>query len=93
MHNTHTTSLFKTWVKNVYSLWLTSGDTCGYIYTAITPLVQSTHIIRVQLPLYTQLTTSFTPSLFTAFFRNFNLLIHHLYPLSTAPTIKYKEIN
>lgn len=87
------TPLSTAWVKNVYSLWVTGGVVCGYIYTGILTTLRLPTTMVVKPQPYTHLTTSFTPSLFTAFFRHFNLLITHLYTLSTVPTIKTKEIN
>ena len=93
MLNIHTTPLSQAWVKNVYSLWASSGSTCAQSYTGLYSLNDKRHTVGVQPHLYTQLTTSFAPSLFTVFFVKFNLLITRLYTLSTAPIIKTKEIN
>lgn len=93
MLKTQENPLLTTWVKNVYSLWAKGGDICGYICTGIHSLLHVTTKMGVKPQSYTHLTTSFTPSLFTGFFIPFNLLITHLYTLSTAPIIKYKEEN
>ncbi len=93
MPKSYTNPLHITWVKNVYSLWVKGGDMCGYIYTGIHSALHANTNMGVKPQSYTHLTTSFTPSLFTAIFSTFNLLFTHLYTLSTAPTIKTKEIN
>ncbi len=85
--------LLQPWVKNVYSLWVKGGALCGYLYTTISPQYTRKAVMGVKPQSYTHLTTSFTPSFFTVFFTNFNLLISYLYTLSTAPIIKTKELN
>lgn len=92
MLNTLSTPLFQTWVKNVYSLWVPSGDTCVDSYTVAHTAQCKTASMGVKPQLSPQLTTSFTPSLYTVFFRQFNLLMGRLYTVSTAPIIKTKEL-
>lgn len=80
-------TLFKTWVKNVYSLCVEGVITCAESYTA-----RATHALqyiqlRVQPLLFTHILDSFTPASYTANFNYFNLLSSHLYTLSTPPTI------
>lgn len=79
-----------TWVKNVYSLWVCSVDTCVDSYTAFHKASHSPALTRVQPQFYTHLATSFTPQMFTEIISNFNLLIARLYTVSTAPIIKTK---
>ena len=87
MHKTTPLPVYN-WVKNVYSLCVNRGATCDFTYT--TPTL--THLTGVtmgaQPQSFTHFSTSFTPSLYTAFFSNFNLLMNRLYTLSTAPIIK-----
>ena len=92
MLNFYPTPLFQTWVKNVYSLCVVRGDICGYSYTGTNLPTQQTIKVVVQPQTYTHLTTSFAPSLYTAFFSHLHLLITHLYTLSTGPIIKTKEL-
>lgn len=80
------------WVKNVYSLCVNRGAPCDFVYTSSTLTPTSPIEIGVQPQTFTHFSTSFTPSLYTGFFAMFNLLMNHLYTLSTAPTItKTKE--
>ena len=80
------------WVKNVYSLCVNRGATCDFTYTTPTLTHLTGATMGAQTQTFTHFSTSFTPSLYTAFFSNFNLLMSHLYTLSTAPIItKTKE--
>ena len=80
------------WVKNVYSLCANSAVNGDFLYTSSTTKAPSTQSVRVQLSIFTHFLASFTPSSYTAFFTQFNLLPIHLYTLSTAPIItKTKE--
>ena len=88
MHNTHTTSLFKTWVKNVYSLWANTWITGAYMYTAVSNSTTHPAKQRVQPSTFTHYLDSFTPGLYTRKFSYFNLLNTYLYTLSTPPIIK-----
>jgi hypothetical protein len=81
------------WVKNVYSLRTASGNNSVHTvlsYTApeVQPLSQ-----RVQLPTYTQVTLVLSASLSTLKMLIQPLLIAHLYPVSTVPTIKKNKEN
>ncbi len=80
------------WVKNVYSLCIEGGVTCVSKFTGSRNSYTTHYTYRVQPTSYTHLSKFFTPALYTAFFRNFNLLNIHLYTLSTAPiNTKTKE--
>jgi len=81
------------WVKNVYSLRTAGGNNSAQTalsYTA--PLVQQ-HSQRVQLPTYTQVTRRLSAALSTLEMSFQPLLIAHLYPVSTVPTIKKNTEN
>lgn len=92
MLNNHVNPLSQAWVKNVYSLCVERGYTCGSLYTDMRTTTTSTINMGVKPQSYTQLTTSFTPYIFTAIFSNLYLLIHHLYTVSTGPIIKTKGL-
>ncbi len=85
-------SLSKAWVKNVYSLCADYGVKCVHIYTGSRLHTTKSYSYSAQPQLYTQLTTIFTPQLYTAFLSQFNLLNNRLYTLSTAPIINEKRL-
>ena len=82
----------KKWVKNVHSLWVERGDTCGYLYTTVGTQLTASTATRVKPSTYTHSSPTYTPHIFTRYFTRFNLLIHHLYTVSTAPIIKTKKL-
>lgn len=86
------TPLPQTWVKNVYSLGKLQGITIGQLFTGgYTSLSTPSHI-RVKPQLFNHFIDTFTPYLFTQYFKELNLLMGRLYTVSTAPTItKMKE--
>lgn len=88
MLNIHTTPLFSTWVKNVYSLCVEGVINSAHLSPTMNNHLLTTLNQRVKLSFSTASITSFTPSLYTANFPYFNLLNIHLYTLSTVPTIK-----
>lgn len=88
MLNIHATSLFSTWVKNVYSLCVEGVVNRAQSYTDTYKSTFTPNLTRVQPTTFTQLVDSFAPFVYTANFRYFNLLNAHLYTVSTAPTIK-----
>ena len=92
MHNMYSNPLFQTWVKNVYSLCAQSVHTCGHIYTDSHQSPYPSATMGVKPQFCTQVTTSFTPYIFTVFFNKLHLLIHHLYTVSTGPIIKTKGL-
>lgn len=73
------------WVKNVYSLRTAGGTTGALLYTASLPSTSSNHQAVYNLPALTLSLHRFATYLYTAIFSYFNLLLHHLYPQSTAP--------
>lgn len=81
------TSLFQTWVKNVYSLCVEGVVTRAKSYTGRPMNAPQSTQPRVQPLLFTQILDSFAPTSYTANFNYFNLLSSHLYTLSTPPTI------
>lgn len=79
-------------IQYVYSLCAQAVETCGRLYTGIVQLPGTTHQLVGKPHSYTHFSRSFTPYLYTAYFRHINLLYTDLYPVSTAPTItKTKE--
>jgi hypothetical protein len=81
------------WVKNVYSLRTVSGNNSVQTVLSYTaPQVQA-HSQRVQLGTYTQVTRRLSAALSTLKMSFQPLLIAHLYPVSTVPTIKKKKEN
>lgn len=82
-----------TWVKNVYSLRMISGIDSGNTIVSYTPPTLASIGLWVQTPIYTQLTTKFSAVLSTLNIPQLHLLIRHLYPVSTVPTIKKKKEN
>ena len=85
MPNRFSTLLSTAWVKNVYSLWVAGGKTCVNIYTALYMNMPKALTLRVKPHLFTHVTTSFTPSLYTAFFSRLTDVKSGLYTVSTAP--------
>lgn len=83
----------QTWVKNVYSLRITSGVVSGESLNSYTPPTLATQSLWVQVPSFTQVYTNFSAVLSTAKNALFNLLNTQLYPVSTAPIIKKKKEN
>lgn len=80
------------WVKNVYSLCVNRGVSGDSLYTLSYPPYANSPTMWVKPSIFTHFVASFTPTLYTAFFGKFNLLMTHLCTLSTAPTItKTKE--
>jgi len=80
--------MFNAWVKNVHSLCVEGVVTSAYSYTGTLSSSEISSVIRAQPSLITSFLNSFTPYSYTAFFTQFNLLITHLYTVSTAPIIK-----
>lgn len=81
-------STSQTWVKNVYSLWVTGGVTGAHLYTPSTAYQLLPTTLRVQPTVITTFLNSFTPYSYTAIFSDLTDINYHLSPLSTAPTIK-----
>lgn len=81
-------TLSTAWVKNVYSLRIAQGVTSGYSSTPLPSLSKNTTAQRVQTPFFTHTIRNLSARLSTQKNQLFNLLSNHLYPLSTAPTIK-----
>ena len=81
------------WVKNVYSLRIDSGMNSGYPLFSYTGPLSVIAGVRGQVPSFTQLITQLSAVLSTVKNHIFNLLHSHLYPVSTAPTIKKKKEN
>lgn len=75
------------WVKIVNKLGVHSANSCGLIYTAEQLFNPNTPTNSEKLPTFSLFNTVYSAQLSTTFLANFNLLIRHLYPLSTAPTI------
>ena len=92
MLNTYVNPLLSAWVKNVYSLCFDGGYACGSLYTDMRTTSLRAINMGVKPQSYTQLTTSFTPYIFTAIFSNLYLLMNHLYTVSTGPIIKTKGL-
>lgn len=86
-------TLSQAWVKNVYSLRIARGVTGGQTYTESCSDTQITPSPVYKHPTLSRLLPAFEPSLSTTIFRQFNLLINHLYPLSTVPTITETKEN
>jgi len=83
--------MFNTWVKNVYSLRMTSGIEGGDIPLSYTPPTLAYSRIRVQTLSFTHVSTMFSAALSTLKNSYLHLLNSHLYPVSTVPTIKKKK--
>ena len=87
------TSLFFTWVKNVYSLRTPGGTNSDYLYTDHLLAAQFTksavHNPQVT-PLFVQ---ALATQLSTAKNDQLHLLYSRLYPQSTPPINKKKKIN
>jgi len=81
------------WVKNVYSLRIARGVTGGQTYTETTRMAQDPVSPVHKHPHLSQLLPVFEPNLSTTIYRQFNLLINHLYPLSTSPIITETKEN
>ncbi len=75
------------WLKNVYSLCISYSNGRVNTSTPAYPTQASYRSMGVQLPFYTQVLASFTPSLYTRFFENLPLLNVQLFTLSTPPII------
>jgi len=96
LKNTYnTTSLSFTlvdkWIKNVYSLRITTGTTSDNLPTPIHLTQQFTYpsVYNSQVtPLFVRVFTSLFSTLENTYF---NLLYSHLYPQSTAPINKKKR--
>ena len=73
------------WVKNVYSLRTAGGTTSAMLYTASLLPISSGFEAVYKSPALTLSLHRFTAYLYTAKISVFNLLLHHLYPQSTAP--------
>ena len=86
-------TLSPTWVKNVYSLRTAGGVTSDKTYTEGYSGAQITRSPVHKHPHLSGLLPAFEPDLSTAIYRQFNLLINHLYPLSTVPTITETKEN
>jgi hypothetical protein len=91
MLNTLANPLFTAWVKNVHNMCLQYGMNCVRVFTAYVKTYTRPIPRSVKPQFYTQLTTSFTPVLYTAFSRIFNLLNGLLYTVSTAPINSKKK--
>jgi len=81
------------WVKNVYSLRIARRVTGGQTYTETTKETLDVTSPVHKHPHLSQLLPVFEPDLSTAIYRQFNLLINHLYPLSTSPIITETKEN
>lgn len=77
-----------TWVKNVYSLRKAHSITSGPLYTDVLQKSINPQTDVYNLPVLPQFIPAFYTLLSTHFLVNLPPLIHHLYPQSTAPTIK-----
>lgn len=86
-------TLSQAWVKNVYSLRIARGVTGGQTYTESVQNSQSALSPVHKHPTLSRLLPVFEPNLSTTISRQFNLLINHLYPLSTHPTITETKEN
>ena len=93
MLNFYPTPLFQTWVKNVYSMWLTGVKTRGYLSPASRKKATIPVKHSAQISFSTHTMNTFPPALYTAIFAQITDVISYLSPLSTAPIIKTKEIN
>jgi hypothetical protein len=91
MLNFYATPLSSGWVKNVHNMCVAYGMNCGLVSTSTHSLRNKPTTQRVKPLFFTQLTTSFTPTLYTVIFRYFNLLHNLLYTVSTAPTNSKKK--
>lgn len=81
-----------TWVKNVYSLGIRSGERCGLLPTPLTLHHTVVTTPGVQLLFIPQVFSTFTLQLYTYISALFTLVKTYLYTVSTAPTItKTKE--
>ena len=80
------------WVKNVYSLRTAGGTTGASLYTASLPLTSYGTKAVYNSPALTPSLHRFAPYLYTVIFGHFNLLLHHLYPQSTAPINMKKKL-
>jgi len=81
------------WVKNVYSLRTVGGNNSVQTALSYTALERQPYSQRVQLPTYTQVTRRLSAALSTLEMSFQPLLIAHLYPVSTVPTIKKNTEN
>jgi hypothetical protein len=81
------------WVKNVYSLRTASGNNSAQTALSYTAPQVQPYSQRVQLPTYTQVTRRLSAALSTLTMSLQPLLITHLYPVSTVPTIKKNKEN
>ena len=80
------------WVKNVYSMGIVGGKSQGNLYTDTYQFTHFMYKVVVKSSTFHHFINTKAPYLFTRYFKKFNLLIPHLYTLSTAPTItKTKE--
>jgi hypothetical protein len=87
------TSLFTTWVKNVYSLCVDSAVNSVHLYTGAYFAQCGAYEKRVQPAFSTHSLDSFTPRIYTPIFAYLPLLYRWLFTVSTYPTInKMKEI-
>lgn len=80
------------WVKNVYNLCATLGQTGAHLSTPTTLLVPPAPDTGVKLLALPHIFDKFFSPSYTAFHASSNLLFGHLSPLSTPPIInKMKE--
>ena len=73
------------WVKNVYSLRTAGGTTSATLYTASLLPIDLDFKAVYNSPVLALSLHRFTTYLYTVKISVFNLLLHHLYPQSTAP--------
>lgn len=93
MSNSMPWALSTAWVKNVYSLRMDSGIARGETSFSYTPPTPAFSRLWVQSPIFTHIPLRLSAVLPTLKNTYFHLLIHHLYPVSTAPIIKKKKEN
>ena len=86
-------TVFSSWVKNVHKLRIQRRETQGQVSTQASLATHNTPLPANKLLVIPSLVHGFYPQLFTAKKSQFNLLVRHLYPLSTWPTINTKKEN
>ena len=84
--------------KDVYNLWEQTSISGAYLSPEAHRLVINPQLPSAKLHFLPNLINSYTPFIYTAKYRLFNLLNHWLYTVSTPPTItkvnkKFKKSN
>lgn len=90
-HPFTTTSIFTTWVNNVYNLWAQGVKTSANLYTAVVKILNRPKTMWVKPDFSTLAMNTFPPTSYTVKMAILPQENTYLYTVSTAPTITKTE--